>query len=61
MKPLVTVITLCVDDLERSLSFYSERLGFETEGIVGREHEFGVSSSRDATAPSAGKGPSGSS
>ena len=34
MKPRVTVITLCVDDLER--------LGFKTDGIVGREFEFGA-------------------
>jgi catechol 2,3-dioxygenase-like lactoylglutathione lyase family enzyme len=42
MKPRVTVITLCVDDLERSVAFYAEGLGFKTEGIVGREFEFGA-------------------
>ena len=42
MKPLITVITLGVDDLERALRFYSEGLGFPTAGIVGREFEFGA-------------------
>jgi len=42
MKPRITVITLCVDDLERAVRFYSEGLGFPTEGIVGREFEFGA-------------------
>ena len=35
MKPCITVITLGVDDLEKSLQFYRDGLGFETEGIVG--------------------------
>ena len=42
MKPRVTVITLGVDDLERSLVFYRDGLGFPTEGIVGREFEHGA-------------------
>jgi catechol 2,3-dioxygenase-like lactoylglutathione lyase family enzyme len=42
MKPRVTVITLCVDDLDRAVKFYAEGLGFKTEGIVGREFEFGA-------------------
>jgi catechol 2,3-dioxygenase-like lactoylglutathione lyase family enzyme len=42
MKPRVTVITLGVDDLERSLRFYRDGLGFKTEGIVGREYEHGA-------------------
>jgi hypothetical protein len=42
MKPRITVITLGVDDLERSLRFYREGLGFATEGIVGQEFEFGA-------------------
>ena len=42
MKPRVTLITLCVDDLERAVEFYSKGLGFETEGIVGREFEYGA-------------------
>ncbi len=42
MKPLVTVLTLGVDDLERSLLFYREGLGFPTEGIIGEEFENGA-------------------
>lgn len=42
MRPRVTVITLGVDDLEASLRFYREGLGFPTEGIVGREFGFGA-------------------
>jgi hypothetical protein len=38
----VTLITLGVDDLERALRFYRDGLGFETEGIVGREFEHGA-------------------
>ncbi len=41
MKPRVTLITLAVDDLERSVRFY-QNLGFETEGVVGREFEHGA-------------------
>ena len=42
MKPHLTVITLGVDDLERSLAFYREGLGLATEGIVGTEFPFGA-------------------
>lgn len=42
MKPVVSVITLGVADLERSLSFYRDGLGFLTEGIIGREFEHGA-------------------
>ena len=42
MKPRITVITLGVDDLERSLVFYRDGLGFPTEGIVGQEFEHGA-------------------
>lgn len=42
MKPRISVITLCVDDLERSLRFYRDGLGLQTEGIVGREFEHGA-------------------
>ena len=42
MRARVTVITLGVDDLERSLAFYRDGLGFPTEGIVGREIEHGA-------------------
>lgn len=42
MKPRVTVITLGVDDLERSLKFYRDGLDFPTHGIVGTEFEHGA-------------------
>ncbi|MER1969020.1 VOC family protein [Castellaniella sp. GW247-6E4] len=42
MQPRITVITIGVDDLERSLCFYRDGLGFETEGIVGKEFEHGA-------------------
>ena len=42
MKPRVTVITVCVDDLERSLRFYKDGLGLKTEGIIGKEFENGA-------------------
>jgi len=42
MKPRITVITLGVDDLEKSLQFYRNGLGFPTEGIVGEEFEHGA-------------------
>ena len=41
MKPRITLITLGVDDLERSVAFY-RALGFATEGIVGTEFEHGA-------------------
>ena len=42
MKPRITVITLGVDDLERSLSFYRDGMGLATEGIIGAEFEHGA-------------------
>lgn len=42
MKPRITLITLGVDDLERSLAFYRDGLGFATEGIIGQEFEHGA-------------------
>lgn len=42
MKPRITVITIGVDDLERSLRFYRDGLGFATEGIIGKEFEYGA-------------------
>jgi catechol 2,3-dioxygenase-like lactoylglutathione lyase family enzyme len=41
MKPRITVLTLGVDDLGRSLAFYRDGLGFPTRGIVGAELEHG--------------------
>src|ERR671918_495194 len=42
MKPRITVITIGVNDLERSLRFYRDGLGLPTEGIVGTEFEHGA-------------------
>lgn len=42
MKPRITVITLGVDDLERSLVFYRDGLGLSTQGIFGTEFEYGA-------------------
>ncbi|RTE10080.1 VOC family protein, partial [Paenibacillus whitsoniae] len=42
MKPRITVLTLGVDDLERSLRFYRDGLGLPTEGIIGQEFEHGA-------------------
>ena len=42
MKPRVSVLTIGVADLERSLAFYRDGLGLPTEGIVGREFEHGA-------------------
>lgn len=42
MKPRITLITLGVDDLEKSMRFYRDGLGLETDGIVGTEFEFGA-------------------
>lgn len=37
MKPRISVLTLAVDDLERSLHFYREGLGFDSPGVTGTE------------------------
>jgi len=42
MRPRITVITICVDDLDRSLEFYRDGLGLRTEGTVGRQFEYGA-------------------
>jgi uncharacterized protein len=42
MKPRITLITLGVDDLGRSLRFYRDGLGLKTEGIVGTQFEHGA-------------------
>ena len=42
MKPRISLITLGVDDLERSLAFYRDGLGLVTQGIVGKEFEHGA-------------------
>jgi catechol 2,3-dioxygenase-like lactoylglutathione lyase family enzyme len=42
MNPHITVVTLGVTDLERSLGFYRDGLGLPTEGIVGTEFPGGA-------------------
>ena len=42
MKPRISVITLGVDYLERSLEFYRDGLGLPTKGIVGKQFEHGA-------------------
>src|SRR5713101_7133586 len=42
MKPCISLLTLGVDDLERSLAFYRDGLGLPTEGIIGTEFEHGA-------------------
>jgi len=42
MKPRITVLTLGVDDLNRSLAFYRDGLGLPTKGIIGAELEHGA-------------------
>src|SRR5512141_1591548 len=42
MQPRITVITIGVADLERSLRFYRDGLGLQTEGIIGQEFEQGA-------------------
>ena len=42
MKARITVITIGVDDLERSLRFYRDGLGMKTDGIIGKEFEHGA-------------------
>ncbi len=37
MKPRISVITLGVNDLEKSLAFYGDGLGLQTTGIIGTE------------------------
>jgi hypothetical protein len=37
MQARIFFITLAVDDLDRSVAFYRDGLGWPTEGIVGRE------------------------
>jgi catechol 2,3-dioxygenase-like lactoylglutathione lyase family enzyme len=42
MKARITVLTIGVDDLERSLKFYREGLGLATQGIAGEQFEHGA-------------------
>ncbi len=42
MKARITLLTLGVDDLETSLAFYRDGMGWSTQGIVGTEFEHGA-------------------
>ena len=42
MKPRIKVLTLGVNNLERSLSFYRDGMGLPTDGIIGQEFEDGA-------------------
>jgi catechol 2,3-dioxygenase-like lactoylglutathione lyase family enzyme len=42
MKARITLLTIGVDDLERSLAFYQDGLGLPSRGIVGREFDHGA-------------------
>lgn len=42
MQAAITVLTLAVADLDRSVAFYRDGLGFATRGIIGTEFENGA-------------------
>jgi len=42
MKPRISVFTLGVADLEKSVAFYRDRLELKTDGIIGKEFEYGA-------------------
>lgn len=42
MKARITILTIGVDDLERSLRFYRDGLGLPTQGIIGEQFEHGA-------------------
>jgi uncharacterized protein len=42
MKPGITVITLTVENLQRSLNFYRDGLQLKTDGIIGEKYEIGA-------------------
>src|SRR5579872_2756160 len=42
MKQRINILTLGVTKLEKSLKFYQEGLGWQTQGIVGTEFENGA-------------------
>ncbi|HKU16047.1 MAG TPA: VOC family protein [Steroidobacteraceae bacterium] len=42
MQPMITLVTLGVDDLQKALRFYRDGLGLATEGIVGQQFEHGA-------------------
>lgn len=42
MHPHLSVLTLAVHDLQASLDFYCQGLGFQSAGIIGQEYENGA-------------------
>jgi uncharacterized glyoxalase superfamily protein PhnB len=42
MKARITLLTIGVDDRERSLAFYQDGLGLPSRGIIGREFDHGA-------------------
>lgn len=42
MKPRISVLTLGVSDLEKAVKFYRDGLGLRTQGIIGKEFEYGA-------------------
>jgi len=42
MKPRITIITLCVDDLERAVQFYRDGLGLPTQAALSRRSSVSV-------------------
>lgn len=42
MKPRISVLTLTVENLEQSVAFYRDGLGWPTQGIIGTEYEHGA-------------------
>ncbi len=42
MRPRISVITLGVNDLEKSVIFYREGLSLPTQGLIGQEFEYGA-------------------
>lgn len=42
MKQRINILTLGVNDLEKSMKFYQDGFGWQTQGIVGTEFEHGA-------------------
>src|SRR5579872_2981540 len=49
MKPRFSILTIGVDNLERSYKFYHEGLGLPSKGIIGTEFEHGAVAFFDLT------------
>jgi uncharacterized protein len=42
LEPRIKGLTLCVDDIERSLAFYRDGMGLPTKGITGTQFAHGA-------------------